>query len=682
MESVVFCEPSPSNDNPARPAPSSTRANALGPNTASPAHHARSIYRSGRRVFSWFVLPLFVIGLATGIRADGGGHGQQCNCNPGMGDAEVIQWDLPVLTDTSSGAITVDVHSSHQGRLWFLSRVGDVKLYRFQPGAPIGTRNATWKNFELNVAGITTGGLKRIKIHKNDRHVFVRTVTSLQRIDTGDCKTVLLTETCKRITWLDQLTNPNITVSDVATDDCNVYTTTFVLDGTIDKSYLQQLSPCRNAIDPYGNGTTGTTQVKRWVVGGGAGFCEAAVDSAPCLSGVATHPWKDYLVYFSQPGNNKIGELDVRNNNVRRWDLSKLGADVFEPRQLDVDDDGTVWAVTGSGHLVRLDPYRNRMSKHLMPSGAAADPFGVAPDHGVIGYTNSAQDVNKVAMLIPKGNTIYVAPAPDCIQPQPVTVNFMVEDSVTSTGYSPPMRRIVHAQITDKGDGLFVEGLVAEAQSNVPLGITPDFGHKMGTFFYAVGVNFETGFNRIGKIVLPFKNRKFDHGRDEDDHDHDGKRDDLDDDDDDDGIKDVSDNDDDNDCVNDDVDDDDDDDGIKDRDDHPGKREERRSYNEQYAAQSATDYDVNLDSTTLLLAATVTSVNPTSLVSIEVYGPSGALLASPIPTPGVAAISVPTLQAGAYKVRIKNVGLSASDAVTDIITEGNWPANFFDDLLP
>jgi streptogramin lyase len=641
------------------------------------------------------LLAIILLATASGLSAHGG-HGQPCNCNPGSADAQVVEWDIPSPLDFRSGAITLDVHSSHTGRLWFVSRVGDVKLYRLDPGKPITTKNAKWKSWDLNPLSLTTGGLYRIKVHKNDTDVFVRTHTSLQRISTNDCSGAPLMETCDRITWLDQLADGDMPdavphVSDLSTDDCHVYTTAAVFADPLallplaDKSYVQQLSPCNSA---WTSSTTGTTKVKRWKVGGSAGFCAfepvpgQSPDSSPCISGVAVDPRKNHLVYFAQPGDSKIGELNVQTNNVRRWSLSRLGTDVFEPRQIDVDDDGTVWTVTASGHLVRLDPKKNRMSKHLMPAGQQADPFGVAPDHGVIGYTNSAQDQNKVAMLFPKGNTVYVAPTTECITPKLVDVAFVKERAATSSAQTPPMVDTVHAQITDKGDGLFVEAPLGELGSMVPLGITPDLSKKVGTYFYAVGFNAETGFNRVGQIVLPTKNRKHNDGRDDDDHDRDGKRDDHDDDDDDDGKKDWEDNDNDNDCVND-VDDwDDDNDGIKDEDDRKDRRETRHTRSDEVEGGSAAEHEMEVDGSNLLLAASATSLNPGALLGIEVYNPSGVLVASPLPTPGVAAVSVPTLQPGIYKIRVKNLGLSQIETATEILTQAQWPLGWIVDLLP
>ncbi len=155
-------------------------------------------------------------------------------------DAPLVEWDLPSPADFASGAITVDVHSSHKGRLWFVSRVGVVRLFRFEPGSKLATQDAKWKSFQLqeDPPSTSTGGLhanrRRIKVHKNDQQVFVRTHTSPQRIDTGKCTGVSPMETCERTTWLDQIADmgPDVipNVSDLSMDDCHVYTTTALFD--------------------------------------------------------------------------------------------------------------------------------------------------------------------------------------------------------------------------------------------------------------------------------------------------------------------------------------------------------------------------------------------------------------------------------------------------------------------
>ena len=174
------------------------------------------------------------------------------------------------------------------------------------------------------------------------------------------------------------------------------------------------------------------------------------------------------------------------------------------------------------------------------------------------------------------------------ITPANVPLNFEIENAATAKGTAAPMRDTVHAQITDKGDGFFVEGPVGDTGSMIPLGITPDLSKKVGTYFYAVGLTRTAAPSTASaRLCCRSKNRKHGHGRDDDDHDRDGKRDDVDDDDDDDGNKDVSDNDDDDDCVNDPEDWDDDNDGIDDKDDRKDRRQTRDTREEESVSGAA-----------------------------------------------------------------------------------------------
>src|SRR5262245_6235170 len=155
--------------------------------------------------------------------------------------------------------------------------------------------------------------------------------------------------------------------------------------------------------------------VTRWYVGHGVGLCTSF--SSPCISGITYDKRRD-KIYFSEPGDpltpgdvGAIAELDMTKSAVRRWDFATLAAltgdaTIREPRQLNIDSDGKLWTVTASGHLVSLDPSRNKMSKHKTPSFSAGDDFfqdlfGVAPDGGLIGYTDSSSLTSKVGMLAP-----------------------------------------------------------------------------------------------------------------------------------------------------------------------------------------------------------------------------------------------------------------------------------------
>jgi hypothetical protein len=636
---------------------------------------------TARRVFVLSSFAVLLAATATTVSATGA-HGQMCNCNPDLVDVELVEWNLPMQFDDRAGAITVDVHSSHTGRLWFVTRLGEPRLYRLEPGKAVAYTNAKTKSWNLDPA-VIGGGLQRIKVSKDDRYAFVRTAFALQRVQTEGCSKVMLVESCERIVWLDKVEFD--TTSDVAVEGCYVYTTAADpgAEGLVDPNlgYVQQLNSCDTP------GDAGTTTVKRWVVGGGTGLCPLDnPDTQPCLSGVVTDPKNPDLVYFSQSVANRIGQLNVKTNKVTFWSLTtafgKNAAgqpNVLEPRQLEFDDDGTIWTVTGSGHLVRLDPKKDRMSRHQMPSGLEAQPWGVAPDNGTIGYTNSnsvnAPENSKVAMLIPRGQ---FKPAPRytvTIYPDPAPVDFFKAQTAPVNDAATPQKQTVHGRVHRNNDGVFVEAHVAEGHDSIsPLGITPDMSKRVGTFFYAVGQPGTVGFNRVGMALIPSKFERHRHGRDEDDHDRDGKRDDQDDDDDNDGKKDNDDDDDDNDCVKDYDDWDDDNDNIDDKDDKKDRKETRYTRDEEaVAASQSADYPMTVGSENLLLIATATAADPSALLSLEIYNPAGQLVGSPLPSPGVAVATVPTLSAGTYTVRVKNLGLTPTAMSTSLLTQATWP---------
>ncbi|PYR81224.1 MAG: hypothetical protein DMF87_06175, partial [Acidobacteria bacterium] len=107
------------------------------------------------------IAALFILATSAAIFANGD---NACHCAITSTDAPLVEWDLMSPMDFRSGAITVDVHNaSHKPRLWMVSRAGDVKLYRFQPGKKMATDVASWRSYDLNPASLTTGGLHRIK---------------------------------------------------------------------------------------------------------------------------------------------------------------------------------------------------------------------------------------------------------------------------------------------------------------------------------------------------------------------------------------------------------------------------------------------------------------------------------------------------------------------------------------
>jgi hypothetical protein len=372
-------------------------------------------------------------------------------------------------------------------------------------------------------------------------------------------------------------------------------------------------------------------------------MCDQASVAGPCLSGIAVHPKNQDLVYFSQPSGNSIGELNVYTSKARRWSLASLG--VSDPRQLHIERSGKVWVVTGSGDLVSLDPSSNKLTRHQMPDMAAADPFGVAPDDDVVGYTASA--TNKVGMVHPKGKGTPVSPVPILVSPYSVPVDVEVERAGVASGFEGPHRKVVDGLITRKTDGVFVEAQLDTGDdgpmggpndSTLPLGITANRGKAQGTFFYAVGAN-AMAADRIGFVRLhPREKIKF--PRDDDDPD--------------DGAEEMDEG------RHPSQPGDGDDDGLEDGYDQSTAYERvQGDYPAPLDAAQSTEYTVTTSATSLALIATAASDEPLAAIGIDVFDPTGLFLVASVPGPGAAVATVPLPAAGTYRVRVRNFGLSA-----------------------
>jgi hypothetical protein len=581
----------------------------------------------------------------------------------------IVEWDIPALGDVEPGAITVDSHGRDNNRVWFLTRTGAQKAYRFDPARSLMRGSAQWTSWQLSQTPplSTTGGLKRLKPSDDRRFLFVRTSDNLQRVDTHKCTSGTLQTafapatppTCELTVWQDQPFNLN--VSDLAVDSANrVFTTATPLSLDINSSYVQMLIPGSAPLPT----TTATAKVKRWTVRGGAGFCATAGSGGPCLSGIDVHSskYKD-LVYYSEPEGNNIGELNVATNVVRRWSLAKVNAS--EPRQLNIDRQGKVWVVTGSDHIVSLDPSNNKMTSHQVPvtdGFADSDLFGVAPDDDVIGYTNAGFSENKVAMLFPKGNAVSVTPTRETLPPVWVEVPVMSERSVVESDSVRPQGKIAPVMVTAKNDGTFVEARVDLARcesswcspvaSLSPRGITPNRGKAQGTFFYAVGFSDAV---RIGFARLPHRER-IKHGRDDDDcddgedasmhpdwHDHDSHP------------------------------DDEDDDGVDSKHDTRTSREDSETRESSaLSAGQAGEYPIIASATSLALIASVVADDPLARIGVDIYNALGALVASGVSVGGVALATLPAPPAGNYRVRVTNQGLAPVNQTPTLVVREPW----------
>jgi hypothetical protein len=585
--------------------------------------------------------------------------------------AQVIQWDLPDEATAIPGAVAMDRHessgsSSHS--IWMVTRA-EPRVFRLDTSHKKAVaRYTTWT---LAPDSLLSGGIKKLNVSSDRRFVAVRTTFNLQAVDTSKCTKAANGSTeCERLVFND-LQAQIAGLSDVAVDTkYNIYTTVSLPVGAAEDSFVERVQPTALNVDPLTGGVS--TTVRRWPVGGGAPLCSVI----GCISGIAVGRRNSALVYYAEPVKDAIGELNTSTGKVRRFLLAAFGVD--EPRQINVDDEGIVWAVTGSGHLVRIDPERNLVSTHLTPGGGGNELFGVAPDRGgsrrwsdadfrneFVGYTASL--TNLVGVLIPDGVPRKVLPVIDTVYPKDVHVKVMRERAVQQTRDVMPIPRTIAVTATPKDDGTYLEADITQLGDQQPLGIVPVPRGKIGSFFYAVGLS--PAVNRIERITLPRLPRRPDSPRDHDDFDDDGKRDDADDDIDDDGMGNAIDKDNDNDCLTDDVDDDDDGDGLEDKHDRRDRDERKYTHRGTAGAGSSLSHSVAVASGTTLLTVLASAADFAAPLSIDIVDPLGVVVSQTLPTPGNAVAATVPLKAGLYTVRVKNNGLATTNVETTTITE-------------
>lgn len=605
---------------------------------------------------------------------------------PSTTTAHVIEWDLtsiPDQLDLQAGAVSTDTRGEDHNQLWFVSRLAAAtdptldgqRIYRFNPSESLYKADARWTAWGLRVDTFV-GGLKRVKPSHDRRYVFVRSAQFIQRIDTRSCSaaTSVAPATCERVVYvaLPAAEPPGMFVSDIATDDRNrVFTTGFTAGVSGDLGYVQMIDPAAAAVyDAVKN--TWTMKGQRWL-DDGAGQCLSGPTSGFCNAGIDVHPGKQNLVYFVEvAGDGFIAELNIANSkpsvsapNIRRWSLAQLGAatgdTISQPRVLKIDRSGKIWINTGSGHLVSLDPATNRMTKHLLPDGASNDPWAVAPDDDVVGYTGA--QTHKVAMMFPKRKPVTIYPSTGVAPIEPVDILVQKERAELTSGTVPGEAKIVATKITSNTDGLFIEGLintgtsadstsmVSSEPSLVPLGITANRSKSQGSFFYTVGGSgdatpdpaFPDGFppgaafaKRVGHIRLPMKDRaKF--PRDDDDADdgfdrnrhpkwHNSEP------------------------------EDEDADAVPDRYDTPSSRDNMSQADATpVAAGQVADYQVVTSASPLALIAAVQPDNAMAVVAVDVYNTLGTLVGTSGPVVGLATATVPTPGAGTFTVRVRNL---------------------------
>jgi hypothetical protein len=398
-----------------------------------------------------------------------------------IGTANFLEWDVPASANSASGALEVVSTGGATRDVFYVTRqpTPAPRLIRLVNPTTGPTAWQSWALYTPDASTNNTGGLKmRPGEGGSGQLVFIRDTASIHRLTTNS-------NVNNHTRWVDAGFG---STSDLALDvlppgpgggSANIYTTS----GTPTTGTLQQL-----------NG--GSNLARRWNVGGGAG--------SVYLSGVAARRTSttQVRVYWSEPTLNRIGELNpgVSTNNVRRWVLPSAG--VSQPRQLDLDAAGNVWVVTGSGHVVRLDPSTGNVTPYAIPTPGSS-PFGVGPD-GFIGFTENA--TKKVGMLIPDGTVLTVPPVTSTLGSTTATVAPMTVSKPPTSGTVTPVAGTGPATSTGTAaTGIFVEatlpGLSAapNAIEDDTLQPTPPAGAFARNFFYSVSTPMT---NRIGRVEL------------------------------------------------------------------------------------------------------------------------------------------------------------------------------------
>ena len=374
--------------------------------------------------------------------------------SPQTAPAAFTEWDLPAAAGTNPFALIVDRTGapgspSPAGTVWYGAR---NTVVRFIPGNPLGSVDATWTSWSLGDIQSTAG----LKITANGL-VFVRTTSDIQRIDPN---------TNIRTSWSD-----GSGISDLALDaNNNVWS-------AINGNTLQKLTPA-NVSD---------ATVDSWFVGGGVG-------SVP-LSGIVVSP--SGLIYYAEPTENNIAELDPTTNNLRRWGLTKLGG--FELRQLSLDSGGVLTASTGLDQVIRLDPSTNQLTICFPPT-QFSDPLGIAGANGVIGFTEMGG--NKIGCWIPGGLSIPITPSVTTLSKTTVTLSGIVSVITPVTGTATPVNSTqTFTTQTPTACGTFVEAFLPSGCC-LPMGIDVDPTGPAGTYYYVQNSGSPTS-NRVGHVVLP-----------------------------------------------------------------------------------------------------------------------------------------------------------------------------------
>jgi hypothetical protein len=316
-----------------------------------------------------------------------------------------------------------------------------------------------------------------------------------------------------------------------------------------------------------------------------------------------------------------------------------------------------------------------------VPLAGPEDLFAVAPDGGIVGFTDS--DNNEVSVLFPDRVEIPVKPTPKLVKAVHRKLDGIRVNAFSANHLIDPREPEAMGQkYTRPNDGTYIETDIStgftddgSTSSIIPTGMAPDGARRTGSFFYGVSLSSNMGIdtNRVGHFEVKIHpDKELERRRDDDDYDDDGDDDAHDWDDDGDGVHDSDDDDDDNDCIPDYMDNDKDNDGIKDEHDSKSHREHQRNDRGSMAPGQSKAYEMESDSNTVLMLAVVEAADLMTPLSIEIVDPTGLVVLSTPPALGKAVATATPALSGVYTIRVKNAGTTTTTFKTTLIGRQIW----------
>jgi virginiamycin B lyase len=167
------------------------------------------------------------------------------------------------------------------------------------------------------------------------------------------------------------------------------------------------------------------------------------------VAGVNTYdvkPDKNGNVWFTSPGANKFGKVEIKTMKVTQWEspTPKSG-----PRRMEIGQDGMLYIgeFTG-GKMLRFDPKTEAMKEFVLP-GPDPSPYALGVDsEGYIWYDSHHQDT--MGRFDPKTGNVVEYPFP---QPEPSMREFFLDADNHLWFGTAPNNKVGYFYLTGKNSG-------------------------------------------------------------------------------------------------------------------------------------------------------------------------------------------------------------------------------------